>query len=186
MRDPGDCGSQIRGLDKKGERPPLLKKSKTISSDDGRSTPHFPGPLLPAVRRVSTLPPPSSSDLNADVPTTTVNHIDFTKLSDRDWMFPSFLGPHAASRVKHRGGGRRAGIASSKKEKQLIDPQAQRFDTNEVESNSVPTPAPTVQSRSTPLTLPLSSNRSKWRRYYSPTLVSFPLVGFPVYDFLFS
>ncbi|KAA8536575.1 hypothetical protein F0562_029053 [Nyssa sinensis] len=76
----------------KTESRPLLKKSKTIS-DDSR-TPHFPGPLFPAVRRISTSPPSSHRSSDSDTNDPLANHgIGF---SDRDWMFPSFLGPHAA------------------------------------------------------------------------------------------
>ena len=94
---------------KKVERPPVLKKFKTISPDDPRPTPHFPGPLFPAVRRITGLPP--SSDRRASIETdastkhssgsnvtsSNLNNIDVVNsLSDRDWMYPSFLGPHAA------------------------------------------------------------------------------------------
>lgn len=71
----------------KYERPPVLKKSRT-NSDDVVPAPHFPGPLFPAVRRSSPspppLPPPPASSTAADV----------SGFSDRDWLFPSFLGPH--------------------------------------------------------------------------------------------
>ncbi|PPR84467.1 hypothetical protein GOBAR_AA36239 [Gossypium barbadense] len=113
----------------KAERPPVLKKFKAIEPDDPRHTPHFPGPLFPAVRRVTSLPPSSnrraSFDTDADKPSSVgdvtasnLNNIDVVNsLSDRDWMYPSFLGPHAArnrvvtvkaaSRQPIRGGGER-------------------------------------------------------------------------------
>lgn len=113
----------------KAERPPVLKKFKAIEPDDPRPTPHFPGPLFPAVRRVTSLPPSSnrraSFDTDADKPSSVgdvtasnLNNIDVVNsLSDRDWMYPSFLGPHAArnrvmtvkaaSRQPIRGGGER-------------------------------------------------------------------------------
>ncbi|XVE48574.1 hypothetical protein DITRI_Ditri01bG0012300 [Diplodiscus trichospermus] len=115
---------------KKAERPPVLKKFKTISPDDPRPTPHFPGPLFPAVRRVTSLPPSSdrrsSFDTDAsskhnsgsNVTSINLNNVDVVNsLSDRDWMYPSFLGPHAArnrvvtvkasSKSPSRGGGER-------------------------------------------------------------------------------
>ncbi|PPD77164.1 hypothetical protein GOBAR_DD25883 [Gossypium barbadense] len=111
----------------KAERPPVLKKFKPIEPDDPRPTPHFPGPLFPAVRRVTSLPPNrrASFDTDADKPSSVgdvtasnLNNIDVVNsLSDRDWMYPSFLGPHvarnrvmtvkAASRQPIRGGGER-------------------------------------------------------------------------------
>ncbi|OMO74034.1 CASTOR/POLLUX/SYM8 ion channel [Corchorus olitorius] len=91
---------------KKAERPPVLKKFKTLSLDDPRPTPHFPGPLFPAVRRVTSLPTSSSSHSSVDNDastkhnggsnvTTNISNIDVNSFSDRDWMYPSFLGPHA-------------------------------------------------------------------------------------------
>lgn len=87
-------------ISNKSDRP-LLKKSRTIN-DDNRST-HFPGPLFPAVRRVSTSFPStvlsldtSSSDVAAD-PAPAPLETGGTGFSDRDWMYPSFLGgPYAA------------------------------------------------------------------------------------------
>ncbi|XP_062026105.1 ion channel DMI1 isoform X2 [Rosa rugosa] len=78
----------------KPESPPQLKKSRTISGDD--ATPIFPGPLFPAVRRISTIPsshnwPPP--DRHAS--TTAADHRDF---SDRDWVFPSFVLPQNPSK----------------------------------------------------------------------------------------
>lgn len=66
--------------------PPLLKKSRTISTDDpDPPPPHFPGPLFPAVRRTAASPPPpiSLSDQRFGV-------------SDRDYVYPSFLGPYSS------------------------------------------------------------------------------------------
>lgn len=95
------------------ERPPLLKRSRTISDGARTATPHFPGPLFPAVRRVSTISswtpsqqrpsdlrvsvddndPPSSSSSSAS---SSLSHRgDF---SDRDWVYPSFVVPHASKR----------------------------------------------------------------------------------------
>lgn len=95
------------------ERPPLLKRSRTISDGTRTATPHFPGPLFPAVRRVSTISsstpsllrpsdlrvsvddsdPPSSSSSSAS--SSLSHHGDF---SDRDWVYPSFVVPHASKR----------------------------------------------------------------------------------------
>ncbi|XP_051146747.1 probable ion channel SYM8 isoform X2 [Andrographis paniculata] len=80
----------------KAERPPVTKKSKT--SDDPQ-TPHFPGPLFPAVRRVS--PSPSFSSATAasssgeNSPGGDAFSFDF---SDRDYVFPSNLGPYSTRR----------------------------------------------------------------------------------------
>ncbi|XP_034701803.1 probable ion channel SYM8 isoform X2 [Vitis riparia] len=75
----------------KYERPPVLKKSRT-NSDDVVPAPHFPGPLFPAVRRSSPSPPPP--------PPASSTAADASGFSDRDWLFPSFLGPHT---VRGRG-----------------------------------------------------------------------------------
>ncbi|KAK8474093.1 hypothetical protein V6N13_102973 [Hibiscus sabdariffa] len=109
----------------KAERPPVLKKFKTVAPDDPRPTPHFPGPLFPAVRRVTSLPPSSNrrasvdsdapADCEGDVAASSLNNDDVVNnFSDRDWMYPSFLGHHAsrnrvvtvkpASRLPVRGG----------------------------------------------------------------------------------
>ncbi|KAJ0078086.1 hypothetical protein Patl1_36715 [Pistacia atlantica] len=101
------------------ERPPRQKRTKTIPNDT-----HFPGPLFPAVRRNSTANK-APSDLRvfveSDSSSTSLNHGNFTPSSsssssngssgfnvnsfgERDWMFPSFLGPHMGrSGVKVKG-----------------------------------------------------------------------------------
>ncbi|KAK8626594.1 hypothetical protein V6N13_134231 [Hibiscus sabdariffa] len=110
-------------ISRKAERPPVLKKFKTVAlaPHDPRPTPHFPGPLFPAVRRVTSLPPSSDhTDASTDKHSTegnaaasSLNNVDVVNsLSGRDWMYPSFLGPHAARNrmvtVKPvRGGGER-------------------------------------------------------------------------------
>ncbi|KAG2704458.1 hypothetical protein I3760_05G005100 [Carya illinoinensis] len=85
---------------RKFERPPLLKKFKTIAEHE-EPTPHFPGRLFPAVRRISTLPnsrsPRRPSDLrvsvsNGDDPSSRHDN----RLSDRDWIYPPFLGAYPA------------------------------------------------------------------------------------------
>ncbi|XP_031267910.1 ion channel DMI1 isoform X1 [Pistacia vera] len=101
------------------ERPPRQKRTKTTPNDT-----HFPGPLFPAVRRNSTANK-APSDLRvfveSDSSSTSLNHGNFTPSSsssssngssgfnvnsfgERDWMFPSFLGPHMGrSGVKVKG-----------------------------------------------------------------------------------
>ncbi|XP_077248803.1 ion channel protein isoform X2 [Tasmannia lanceolata] len=86
----GDSNPNPNPNPSKGETPPLLKKSRTISAD-GRTPPHFHGPLFPAVRRISTSPP-SSGRLTIDDPPENSNG----GISDRDWYYPSFLGPHSS------------------------------------------------------------------------------------------
>lgn len=80
----------------KPERPLQLKKSRTITGED--ATPIFPGPLFPAVRRISTIPsshnwPPNRHQSIAS--NAAADHRDF---SDRDWVFPSFVLPQNASK----------------------------------------------------------------------------------------
>ncbi|CAI9103772.1 OLC1v1002323C3 [Oldenlandia corymbosa var. corymbosa] len=93
------------------ERQPLLKRSKTIAADE-TATAHFPGPLFPAVRRVATSPSSfhrssESSTSSSSSPTTSTS--SFTNsgtgtssfsdhafdFADRDYVYPSFLGPYA-------------------------------------------------------------------------------------------
>ncbi|GFY90735.1 hypothetical protein Acr_07g0009320 [Actinidia rufa] len=79
----------------KSERP-LLKKSKTLS-DDSRNA-HFPGSLFPASRRVSASPPPTPPSFESHAASVGGDSFGNQNLvfSDRDWMYPSFLGPHAS------------------------------------------------------------------------------------------
>ncbi|KAF8404200.1 hypothetical protein HHK36_009083 [Tetracentron sinense] len=80
----------------KSERRPLLKKSRTIS--DRSQTPGvFPGPLFPAVRRVSTSPTSANRFFVAgnSIETDPLENRD-NEFSDRDWVYPSFLGPNTA------------------------------------------------------------------------------------------
>lgn len=86
----------------KPERPPLLKKSRTISEHTKAA--HFPGPLFPAVRRVSSSPPSpvastSESHFSSSATSTASSDQSFG-FGDRDYVYPSFLGPYTArSRV---------------------------------------------------------------------------------------
>lgn len=75
------------------EKPPLPKRSKTISDDT-----HFPGPLFPAVRRTD-----KSFDLRVSIDSDAVASSSSSSSSsngfnERDWMYPSFLGPHMGRR----------------------------------------------------------------------------------------
>lgn len=101
------------------ERPPRQKRTKTIPNDT-----HFPGPLFPTVRRNS-MANRAPSDLRvfveSDSSSTPSNHGNVTPSSsssssngssgfnvnsfgERDWMYPSFLGPHMGrSGVKVKG-----------------------------------------------------------------------------------
>ncbi|PKI53053.1 hypothetical protein CRG98_026633, partial [Punica granatum] len=91
----------------KPERPPLLKKPKTIED----ATPHFPGPLFPAVRRTATAPPsrasPASSFPDLRISTgkdDSSSELGIGSFSDRDWVYPSFLGAYPAkARVSIKG-----------------------------------------------------------------------------------
>ncbi|KAG8650278.1 ion channel POLLUX isoform X3 [Manihot esculenta] len=112
---------------KKAERPPLLKKSKTSISDGT----HFPGPLFPAVRHISASTPstplrPPFSDLRVSVGNGDASpahnsgrSISDSSFSGRDWVYPSFLGPHVAGNrvtVKgRRGSGGNNKVAEEKK-----------------------------------------------------------------------
>ncbi|XP_002526461.3 ion channel DMI1 isoform X2 [Ricinus communis] len=115
-------------LAKKAERPPLLKRSKTSISNDT----HFPGPLFPAVRRMSSSPPPphtppsplfpdlrvsvtKNDDSSSSANATTSSSSSIT--DSRDWVYPSFLGPHVvaagANRVTVKG--RRGKVVEERK-----------------------------------------------------------------------
>lgn len=63
-----------------GDRPPQLKKFRTLSVGDTTPSPVFAGPLRPAVRRLTV-----SVDDPSDAPSV-------GGLLDRDWCYPSFLG----------------------------------------------------------------------------------------------
>ncbi|XP_055807829.1 ion channel DMI1-like isoform X2 [Solanum dulcamara] len=77
----------------KPERPPLLKKYKIIA--DNRPT----GPHFPSVRRISSTPP-SSSRFSSESHTTSATNDATFGFGDRDYVYPSFLGPHTTrSRV---------------------------------------------------------------------------------------
>ncbi|XP_058091286.1 ion channel POLLUX-like isoform X2 [Magnolia sinica] len=69
----------------KSERPPLLKKSRTISETRSSTA-------AAAVRRISTSPP-SSHRLFSSTADDSFEIRD-NGFSHRDWTFPSFLGPH--------------------------------------------------------------------------------------------
>ncbi|KAF9684961.1 hypothetical protein SADUNF_Sadunf03G0004700 [Salix dunnii] len=113
---------------RKAPERPLLKKTKTTSSSIQDDI-HFPGPLFPSVRRTAAPPPTPSTHhrLRPPLPdlrpsTNSNNHatVNATNISvdmsgsggsnnssfsvDRDWIYPSFLGPHVArNRVEVKG-----------------------------------------------------------------------------------
>ncbi|XP_022997293.1 probable ion channel SYM8 isoform X2 [Cucurbita maxima] len=79
----------------KPDSPPLLKRSKTIAVDASQ-TPHFP-----AVRRVSTAPLSASSfrqptDLRLSIDNDSAPVTDGAQFFNRDYIFPSCLGPYAS------------------------------------------------------------------------------------------
>lgn len=80
----------------KPERPLQLKKSRTITGDD--ATPIFPGPLFPAVRRISTIPSSPNWPPNRHQSIASNAEADHRDFSDRDWVFPSFVLPQNASK----------------------------------------------------------------------------------------
>lgn len=78
------------------EKPPLPKRSKTISDDT-----HFPGPLFPAVRRTDKsfdLRVSIDSDAVASSSSLSSSSSSSNGFNERDWMYPSFLGPHMGRR----------------------------------------------------------------------------------------
>ncbi|KAJ6696495.1 ION CHANNEL CASTOR-RELATED [Salix koriyanagi] len=113
---------------RKASERPLPKKTKTTSSSIQDDT-HFPGPLFPAVRRTAAPPPTPSTHhrlrppLSDSRPSANSNNhatVNATNISvdisggggsnsssfsvDRDWIYPSFLGPHVArNRVEVKG-----------------------------------------------------------------------------------
>ncbi|XP_021285657.1 ion channel DMI1-like [Herrania umbratica] len=186
----------------KAERPPVLKKFKTISPDDPRPTPHFPGPLFPAVRRVTSLR--SSSDrrgcVDADASaknssgsnvSNNLNNVDVNNLSDRDWMYPSFLGSHAArnrvvtvkaaSKSPSRGSGGRLVDGVQGKlvdEKQKTDSPTKKEEVKIVESQ-VSTTATTTQSSSVSSSSGRRARGVKLKRYFIFSSIIFSCI-FPV------
>ncbi|KAK2966097.1 hypothetical protein RJ640_025593 [Escallonia rubra] len=92
----------------KPERPPLLKKSRTIAEDSG--PPHFPGPLFPAVRRLTTASSAAASS-SSSASSWSLRSFDTESsasstdslsgqavggFENRDYVYPSFLGPNTA------------------------------------------------------------------------------------------
>lgn len=93
------------------ERPPVIKKSKTeptdaSGSDDSQAAAHPPGPIFPAGRRVSPTPSGNSASSTATPAVTYLgggtssNDSDAFSFnfSDRDYVFPSNLGPYSTRR----------------------------------------------------------------------------------------
>lgn len=96
---PGSNGDSDQIPAAKPEQPPVLKKSKITVPDDAR-TPHFPGPLFPAVRRPSSNSSSSSSSSAASTTSSASTSSDAFSFnfSDRDYVFPSNLGPYSTRR----------------------------------------------------------------------------------------
>ncbi|KAK6157010.1 hypothetical protein DH2020_011258 [Rehmannia glutinosa] len=126
----------------KPERPPLTKKSKTTASgSDDSQPPHFPGPLFPAVRRLS--PTPSFNSSSSSTTTTSTSAVTSPggggsstsdafsfNFSDRDYVFPSNLGPYST----RRNVSVKSSSSFSKSQQQKQQPPAQLA----VRSNSMP------------------------------------------------
>ncbi|KAI3951489.1 hypothetical protein MKX01_018605 [Papaver californicum] len=83
----------------KSERRPLLKKSRTISDEFRTSTSNFSSSSLSTsqfspTHRISTSPLPAANRFSRRIVVLVVH-------SDRDWYYPSFLGPHSVrSKIK--------------------------------------------------------------------------------------
>ncbi|KAI3917895.1 hypothetical protein MKW98_000129 [Papaver atlanticum] len=96
----------------KSERRPLLKKSRTISDEFRTSTSNFSSSSLSTsqfspIHRISTSPLPSTNRFSVtgnsiiDDDLLEKNRSVGSTISDRDWYYPSFLGPHSArSKIK--------------------------------------------------------------------------------------
>ncbi|MQL87982.1 hypothetical protein Taro_020529 [Colocasia esculenta] len=90
-----------------GGRRPQLKKSRTISTEPSTSYSSSSSPLrraassripaVPAVRRASTSPlPPRQLTVAVDDPSDSLSGGGDGGVFDRDWYYPSFLGPSAS------------------------------------------------------------------------------------------
>lgn len=119
----------------KSERPPLLKKPKTIED----ATPHFARPLFPAVRRTATGPPSraafsalsSFSDLHVSTgKEDSSSELGIGSFSDRDWVYPSFLGAYPSKvRVPIKGKTSSSKSCEDDKSPSSIDRSGRSFDT---------------------------------------------------------
>ncbi|XP_071931266.1 probable ion channel POLLUX isoform X2 [Coffea arabica] len=121
--------SSTPNLTSRPELPPVLKRSKTIS--DETRTPHFPGPLFPAVRRVSTSPPSlnnrTTSASSSEVSRATTVSDQAFNFSDRDYVYPSFLGPYA---TRSRVAAKSAAHNSNSTERQVTGQFSARMPSN--------------------------------------------------------
>ncbi|KAK1257239.1 Ion channel DMI1 [Acorus gramineus] len=77
------------------ERPPILKKSRTISVDEASLIPHHRSSAA-AVRRVTTSPLPLPSFSPSPSFSVGIPAGDSPDGSTRDWYYPSFLGPQTS------------------------------------------------------------------------------------------
>lgn len=82
----------------KSDRPPLLKKPKTIDdvNHPDEEPPNFPDSLFPAIRRRTPPFPDLRVSVHNQVPPTSSDPNTTTTFSDRDWVYPSFLGAYPA------------------------------------------------------------------------------------------
>ncbi|XP_044490331.1 probable ion channel SYM8 isoform X3 [Mangifera indica] len=149
------------------ERPPRQKRTKTIPQDT-----HFHGPLFPAVRRNSTAKKPPS-DLrvfieseSSSLPSNRGNATPSSRSSssngstgfnvnsfgERDWMYPSFLGPHMGrSGVKVKGNKAQKPLTISeelKKEEEVTEVVAVSQTRTQTQSTSVSQTRTQIQAQS--------------------------------------
>ncbi|XP_027161874.1 ion channel DMI1 isoform X2 [Coffea eugenioides] len=127
--------SSTPNLTSRPELPPVLKRSKTISEET--RTPHFPGPLFPAVRRVSTSPPSSnnrttsasSSEVSSATTVSSSSSVSDQafNFADRDYVYPSFLGPYA---TRSRVAAKSAAHNSNSTERQVTGQFSARMPSN--------------------------------------------------------
>ncbi|KAL4281516.1 hypothetical protein GQ457_03G000740 [Hibiscus cannabinus] len=169
-------------ISRKAERPPVLKKFKTVAPDNPRPTPHFPGPLFPAVRRVTSLPPSSDHSSEGNAAASSLNNVDVVNsLSGRDWMYPSFLGPHAARNrmvtVKPvRGGGERV-VEQVVDEKPQSNTCANKEEVKIVASRASKSMTMTVTERSSVSSSSARRIRGmKLKRYFTFFLIIFSCI----------
>lgn len=109
-----------------GGTPPQLKKSRTITASSSAASSHGSSP--PLVRRAATaaLPPPRRLTVTVDNPSDSPAN---GGVLDRDWFYPSFLGPYAARpRSNSRAAtGARPPAASSGTRKMELPPPPKRL-----------------------------------------------------------
>ncbi|KAL3356306.1 hypothetical protein AABB24_017137 [Solanum stoloniferum] len=133
----------------KQERPPLLKKSKIIADNT------LAGQLFPAVRRVSSTSPSSSESHT----TSATNDANFG-FGDRDYVYPSFLGPHTTrNRVNVKS------TSKSQRNKHDLPARSESMPSNlsceaKVESKMKPKPKLKAEKDLNALSIQVSSSAS--------------------------